>query len=557
MMFKSIGYLIFFGITLTFLSCSEEPIDKILDVEPDTVVIDMQGLIGGWYHGEDLTRIGASMRIKNLDIIWDAITGRGNSWSAQWEGYITAPETGEITFYAATNREIIVKITGKEVLHLGAGDLISSSKVSMIKGQRYPINVIYLQNTGGSTQFNISWSWSGHEKHLVCPEALGFTNEQAEWWNYIEPPDPAIFDFSKLITVPAQNYFAYRLEGMFAGWPANNGVWSWGNEILVGFELGTHDPDISGGHSMRDDLPNYNVLTRSLDGGITWNIERPINFVDSEIDDPAFITNSPGFNFQDPNFVMRIGGDRYFASVDRGKTWSGPYRINIRAPGITLGGLTSRTDYLVTGPGECLVFLSAETGLVESDYQDRSFCVSTKDGGKTFDFLGWMTQDTESRSVMSSTVRISENHLVSALRRKHEQSFGERPSLVTNWIEAAESKDNGKTWTKTCKIADTDLGERNGNPPALLKLTDGRICVAYGYRDFPYGIRMKVSEDNGQTWGKEIVVRSDGATWDLGYCRMVLNSEGKIVIMYYFTTTDNYPQHIGVSIIDPVDLAGL
>jgi hypothetical protein len=24
-------------------------------------------------------------------------------------------------------------------------------------------------------------------------------------------------------------------EGRFHGWPANNGVWVWGNEILVGF----------------------------------------------------------------------------------------------------------------------------------------------------------------------------------------------------------------------------------------------------------------------------------------------------------------------------------
>ena len=26
----------------------------------------------------------------------------------------------------------------------------------------------------------------------------------------------------------------YKQTGHFAGWPANYGIWSWGNEILVG-----------------------------------------------------------------------------------------------------------------------------------------------------------------------------------------------------------------------------------------------------------------------------------------------------------------------------------
>jgi len=140
------------------------------------------------------------------------------------------------------------------------------------------------------------------------------------------------------------------------------------------------------------------------------------------------------------------------------------------------------------------------------------------------------------------------------MRRKHEQSFGGRPTQVENWIEASESKDNGKTWTNLGKVANTDLGERNGNPPAMVKLDDGRLCVAYGYREFPYGIRMKVSNDYGKSWGDEFVVRADGATWDLGYPRMVMNADGKIVIIYYFTTKENYAQHIAVSIIDPINL---
>ncbi len=37
-----------------------------------------------------------------------------------------------------------------------------------------------------------------------------------------------------------QHVTVYGAAGRFAGWPANHGAWSWGNEILVGFSLGYH-----------------------------------------------------------------------------------------------------------------------------------------------------------------------------------------------------------------------------------------------------------------------------------------------------------------------------
>jgi hypothetical protein len=383
---------------------------------------------------------------------------------------------------------------------------------------------------------------------------LSFSEEQARWWNY--DPEPVDLGTGTLATedVPTENRNVFYKPGRFGGWPANNGIWAWGNEILVGFELGYHSADISGGHAIRGDLPSKGALARSLDGGMTWQLEEPLNFAGTPNDAPEYYMESPGFDFSAPGFAMRINRGRMFVSKDRGKKWEGPYTMSIDASGEEIGELTSRTDYLVLGPESCLVFMSAETGIVEADYQDRSFCALTEDGGRTFRFLAWMTHDTDKRSVMSSTVHLQEGHLVSVMRRKHEQSFGERPSLVTNWIEAAESLDHGRTWTSLGKAAETDHGERNGNPPALVSLPGGRLVLAYGYRGRPFGIRMKVSEDGGKSWGKELVVRRDGATWDLGYPRMVLNEQGQILLIYYFTTEDRYEQHIEVSIIDPDEL---
>src|SRR5690625_7897657 len=37
-----------------------------------------------------------------------------------------------------------------------------------------------------------------------------------------------------------QHIDIYKEDGRFAGWPANNGAWNWGDEILVGFVDAEH-----------------------------------------------------------------------------------------------------------------------------------------------------------------------------------------------------------------------------------------------------------------------------------------------------------------------------
>jgi hypothetical protein len=162
-----------------------------------------------------------------------------------------------------------------------------------------------------------------------------------------------------------------------------------------------------------------------------------------------------------------------------------------------------------------------------------------------------MTHDIKVRSVMPATVRLSETELVSTMRRKHSKRVENGPKITRNWIDAYKSDDNGKTWKFLSKVANTDTGEHNGNPPSMVKLNDGRLCVAYLYRAAPIGVRAKISSDNGKTWGDEIMLRNDGRTWDLGYSRMVVRPDGKVVTIYYYTTEKNPEQHIAATIWDP------
>ena len=334
----------------------------------------------------------------------------------------------------------------------------------------------------------------------------------------------------------AQHRFVYKEPGRFAGWPANGGIWHWGDEILVRFQIGTYD-ESGGGHAISREEPSRQILARSLDGGETWTHEEIVaNQGTPDVHTPI--------DFAHPDFAMQCSGSRFHISYDRGKTWSGDYDL----PDVG-NKLTSRTDYLVNSKSDCHFFLSAKEKRVQAGIQDRAFCARTTDGGENIEFVSWITDDIEVRSVMPSTVRISDTHLVTALRRRYDTKQDDGTRLSNNWIEICHSMDNGETWSFLCKAADTDGGAgRNGNPPSMVRLTDGRLCVTYGYRSTPYGIRAKFSEDNGKSWGAEVHLRDDGRNGDFGYTRTIQRSDGKLVTIYYYTTAEDPEQHIAATI---------
>jgi hypothetical protein len=350
--------------------------------------------------------------------------------------------------------------------------------------------------------------------------------------------------------VSATNVVVCHQQGRFCGWPANSGLWSWENEILVGFHQGDY-VFTDCGHSLGGN--SKSLLARSRDGGETWTVEDPENFVG----DGGKAVPSPGnINFTHPDFALRVDMTQFFISYDRGKTWQGPYKL----PDFGLDRpLTARTDYLVNGPADCMLFLSAKEPKVEAAVQDRAFCARTTDGGKTFELISWMTgEPVKIRSVMPSTVRCCENHLVSAMRRRLDVPISGAHKMRKCWIDVYQSADNGQSWEFLSQVADT--GKSNGNPPALVRLKDGRlvvtygyrgVCSAYRYRPVPQGIRTRISTDNGKTWGHEITLRRDARTWDLGYTRSLQRPDGKIVTIYYYNTQELPEQHIAATIWDP------
>jgi hypothetical protein len=360
--------------------------------------------------------------------------------------------------------------------------------------------------------------------------------------NHIYAQNPRII---KHVTV-------YREVGRFGGWPANYGIWNWGNEIIVGFARGYYKDLGPDRHAINRERAEEHLFARSLDGGETWSIEDPsedgviVPWGDAlhGVRPPHLIPKTPfGYtgeiNFKHPDFAMtlrmldiNVGPSLFYYSYDRGKNWQGPFILKIE----DVDGIAARTDYIVNSQDDCSVFLTA----AKTDAQEgRPFYARTTNGGKTWTFVSWIGSEPEGFSIMPSTVRLSDTNILTAVRRRENKR---------RWIETYLSKNNGQSWDFLNKPV-KNLGE--GNPPSLIKLKDGRLCLTYGYRATPFNIRAQLSRDDGQTWSEPIELRENGRGRDIGYTRTIQRPDGKIVTVYYFCDHSSPERYIAATIWDP------
>lgn len=327
-------------------------------------------------------------------------------------------------------------------------------------------------------------------------------------------------------------------KGKFGGWPANNGVWVWGNEVLVGF--------VEADYKETKGLHTYNPVTakhkyaRSKDGGNSWSIEDAYehgqtawahdnNVSEDKALPPAQLTKSID-NFTNPNFAITFqrhnnhnGPTHFYFSNNRGIDWQGAYIL----PDLGTDGIASRTDYIIDGEKEMSVFLT----IAKSNKKEgRVALARTVDGGVNWEIVSWIDPEHEGFDIMPSSLRLSSSKLLTVIRS--------RTSDDVDFLKSYLSVDNGETWEKLKDpVSDTGKG---GSPPALLKLKDGRLALAYIYRS-NYGSRVNIrfSSDDGLNWGDEIVLRDgDGANRDAGYPRMVEREDGKLVLIYYWNNVN-------------------
>lgn len=219
-----------------------------------------------------------------------------------------------------------------------------------------------------------------------------------------------------------------------------------------------------------------------------------------------------------------VGGHKLFVqrSNDSGKTWS---RREWDVPGVLQ--ITSFPRHAILADGTLLVTVYGIT----PESNRHNWVLRSTDQGETWRFISMGAPESADGSE-SSFLEVSPGRVLCHTRN-------EAGGLLERW-----SDDGGRTWTYP--LLTTVLGF----PPHLLKLTDGRILCSYGYRRDPMGIRVAVSEDQGQTWSDPIILRNDGGTpcalrhnppsgtADVGYPISTQLPNGDIFTTYYITLED-------------------
>ena len=195
----------------------------------------------------------------------------------------------------------------------------------------------------------------------------------------------------------------YKEPGRFAGWPANHGIWSWGDEILVGFSRGTYK-DRGRYHNIDHDRPEEFLLARSRDGGLTWSVEQP--------HPSGALAGTPGMrhgimppDYPEERPVALDDADRFFPTGLRhdapdgeleqwrvaliitpttaARTGGGPTRCHTSASRASWPGPTTSSTGRATA-------CSSSPRPRPIGKEGRPFSARTTDGGRTWRFLSFI-----------------------------------------------------------------------------------------------------------------------------------------------------------------------
>lgn len=200
-------------------------------------------------------------------------------------------------------------------------------------------------------------------------------------------------------------------------------------------------------------------------------------------------------------------GNWMLRSGNGGKTWSRPYRCLVHSP----HGPIQLSDGTLFYAGKRLWTDEPLIG-----------CAVSKDDGKTWDWHSKITErdgDDYRQYHELHAVETDSGRIIAHIRNHNPENAGETLQC--------ESTDGGKTWSSVHSIGVWGL------PSHLLKLTDGRLLMSYGYRRQPFGNQLRISEDEGATWSEPITLSDDSIGYDLGYPSSVQRKDGSFVTVWY------------------------
>ena len=292
------------------------------------------------------------------------------------------------------------------------------------------------------------------------------------------------------------------------------------------------------------------VLNFSGDSGRTWSAPRVVN--DSPLDDrDAGVVSLGGkamlvswFTSDTRRYFDRAKQslsaesiarwERAFSTWTDGtlKQWLGSWALLLEG-GAPCGGPIRVPVSAPHGPvrlagGDLLYLGKAGFGAGDQQSGDAVACRSS-DGGRTWAELGHVPiHDGTKRDNYHEphVAELADGRLIGMIR--FEGRGQDDPASDYNFhLFQTASDDGGRTWTRARPTG------VYGSPPHLLRHSSGAILCAYGYRRPPYGQRVMISHDAGESWRSDWILRDDGPDGDLGYPASVEMPDGSVLTVYY------------------------
>jgi hypothetical protein len=353
----------------------------------------------------------------------------------------------------------------------------------------------------------------------------------------------------------------YRNENHFCAWPYTRGYWNFGDgELVQSFDCVNTDyanPDAINHNKMIDTAAKIGasatvkMTVRSKDWGKTWDGANPVIDIYDKIakgtekaktladlgpidylNKDVLVLNAPKY----PGFLDPAGRCGVKVSRDRGHTWSPEFPLAMEG----LHSISGINSSLVRPDGTVLIFL---TEVTEKIYDRHPLIYALPPSGTEFRFLSYITPKADpfgtADGEYGDTPRFGGHRwfyprgYMLASGRMLCVTRGQRDPRGDMWVEVFYSDDGGETWGFLSRVNDF------GSPGSLVVKKDGRFVMVYGYRLMPSGMRCRVSEDEGKTWGPELIIRDDGGSWDLGYGDAWEMPDGKIGVIYYFNSKND------------------
>ena len=139
-----------------------------------------------------------------------------------------------------------------------------------------------------------------------------------------------------------------------------------------------------------------------------------------------------------------------------------------------------------------------------------------------------------------ATIRLKDNRLLHMVSRHMKGKKGASdfwPSIIAKMY----SSDNGVTWTNPEKVFENLKGARTCMQPSLIHMANGELGVAYSkYESSENAVKVfRYSKDGGNTWSAEIVMTPTDGYYSSAHNRMVVLSNGNIIIPLHTKFVEN------------------